>query len=680
MQAKTDQQSSPDVASNVVYLDCRRLIVGRKIAVVNNRLSQLAVVASGIVTDKKLVNHALSQVGSLLQSPVVELWRYDWNKMQATPTNALTSDGSVECPVAHPALAGIPLPQSLIDANNSSRLRPQFHALSLAAQPDVGQDLVDYYQRHWSCDRFVHLPIVEGDQITGAVIAFYDRSNPLDGPKVGIAHAVVNRLTTNLSVLKRVAVVATSEEDTCEVQKKSATTETDDHRAHWDAAHTSRDLDINDTDLASEGMNQNEKEIFLSVIELPVGERDDFIVDACQGDLNMEDEIRQLISVHCKDEGVLLGLDFGELLVGELTTSQPRNTGASDRDIVGRYRLREEIGRGASAIVYKGIQTEPIHRVVAVKVLNTIDDQDDVSARFRTEQQVQALMDHPNIARVLDAGSIESGRPFLAMEFVSGPSIKSYCEQHHLPIEARLQLVLQACRAVQHSHQKGVVHRDLKPSNILVTIVDGHPLVKLIDFGVARTLAAEADGWSGMECTQIRGTPTYMAPEQLSSSNQVVDTRSDIYSLGVILYQLLTWELPIDPDDCRGLHQDRSPTATIPILPSVRVSNGAEIGNQSEMTIGEVKRWARSLVGDLDRIAMKCLERDPNCRYSSVSELVADIQRHLHDEPITVAPPTPWYCLTKFAKRNRWIVLTAMSITAAFAIGIIGASLLALVF
>ncbi|HXS89852.1 MAG TPA: tetratricopeptide repeat protein [Steroidobacteraceae bacterium] len=310
---------------------------------------------------------------------------------------------------------------------------------------------------------------------------------------------------------------------------------------------------------------------------------------------------------------------------------------------IGAYRLLRELGEGGCGIAYLAEQLAPVKRQVALKIIKPGMDTKAVVARFEAERQLLALMDHPNVAKVFDAGSTPAGRPYFVMELVRGLRITEYCEQLRLSIAERLQLFMQVCQAIQHAHHKGVMHRDIKPSNVLVTMHDGLPVAKVIDFGIAKaTQGPLSERTLHTAIDQFIGTPAYVSPEQTDLTQRNVDTRSDIYSLGVLLYELLTGYTPLDtaellhstPDEMR-----RRVREVEPLTPSTRLKSLA--------------LSTKDVQGDLDWIVMRCLEKEPARRYQTVNDLLLDIQRHLRHEPIVARPPSVAYTLQKFARRNR---------------------------
>jgi serine/threonine protein kinase/tetratricopeptide (TPR) repeat protein len=350
--------------------------------------------------------------------------------------------------------------------------------------------------------------------------------------------------------------------------------------------------------------------------------------------------------------------------------------------VIGPYKLLEQIGEGGFGVVFMAEQTQPVRRRVALKVLKPGMDTRQVVARFEAERQALALMDHPNIARVLDGGQTSSGRPYVVMDLVKGLPITDYCDQAQLAPRERLALFVPLCQAVQHAHQKGIIHRDLKPSNVLVTVHDTTPVVKVIDFGVAKALGQELTEktlFTGF--AQMVGTPLYMSPEQAGQSGLDVDTRSDIYSLGVLLYELLTGTTPFDKarlkevgyDELRRIIREEEPPR-----PSMRISTLGKVATSlSTQRKSDPRRLRQLCRGELDWVVMKCLEKDRNRRYESASALAADVQRYLQDEPVQACPPSAGYRLHKFVRRNKGALATASVLVLALlvVVGVVAGSI-----
>jgi eukaryotic-like serine/threonine-protein kinase len=345
--------------------------------------------------------------------------------------------------------------------------------------------------------------------------------------------------------------------------------------------------------------------------------------------------------------------------------------------IAGRYKLLELIGEGGMGAVWSAEQTDPVKRSVALKLIKPGMDSKCVLARFAAERQALAIMDHPNIARVFDGGAAASGRPYFVMELVKGVPITEYCDQNQLEPRLRLELFVNVCQAVQHAHQKGIIHRDLKPSNVLVSRHDPTPIVKVIDFGVAKALGQElTDKTLFTSVGQMIGTPLYMSPEQAGMNDLDVDTRSDIYSLGVLLYELLTGTTPFSKerfqtaanDEIRRIIREEEPPT-----PSTRLSSSTDalpsISAQRHMEPAKLTRLVR---GELDWIVMKSLEKDRGRRYESANGFAADVRRYLADEPVQACPPSAGYRLRKFARRNKGPVLAASLVLLALVVGILG--------
>jgi eukaryotic-like serine/threonine-protein kinase len=342
--------------------------------------------------------------------------------------------------------------------------------------------------------------------------------------------------------------------------------------------------------------------------------------------------------------------------------------------LIGKYKLLEKLGEGGCGVVYMAEQEEPVKRKVALKVIKLGMDTRQVVARFEAERQALALMEHPNIAKVLDAGATETGRPYFVMELVGGVKITDYCEQNHLNTKQRLELFIQVCRAVQHAHQKGVIHRDLKPSNVLVATQDGVAVPKVIDFGIAKATQGKlTDQTVFTAFEQFLGTPAYMSPEQAQLGGLDVDTRSDIYSLGVLLYELLTGKTPFDTKELLAAGLDAMRKTILekePPTPSTRLSQERQ-GARSEGGGKSEARSPRSEIDkDLDWVVMKCLEKDRGRRYETANGLAVDLQRHLNDEPVVASPPSRLYRFQKMVRRNKVLIAAAGAVVLALVIGL----------
>jgi serine/threonine protein kinase len=356
--------------------------------------------------------------------------------------------------------------------------------------------------------------------------------------------------------------------------------------------------------------------------------------------------------------------------------------GEGPGSIIGRYKLLERIGEGGFGVVYMAEQQHPVRRKVALKVIKPGIDTGQVIARFEAERQALALMEHENIAKVLDAGATDSGRPYFVMELVHGVPITDFCDKHRLPPRERLELFVEVCRAVQHAHTKGIIHRDIKPTNVLVTLHEGVPVPKVIDFGVAKATGQQlTEKTLFTNFAQMIGTPLYMSPEQAEMTGIDVDTRSDVYSLGVLLYELLTGTTPLDKErlkratfeEVRRIIREEEPPR-----PSARLSKmGAEaLGMSATQRQSDARQLGRLVRGELDWIVMKALEKERARRYETASALAADVQCYLRDEPVEACPPSAWYRFRKFARRRKAVlgVVSGIALMVCIATGMLAVS------
>ena len=359
-----------------------------------------------------------------------------------------------------------------------------------------------------------------------------------------------------------------------------------------------------------------------------------------------------------------------------LATADDQLKMESGAEIANRYQLLEKIGEGGMGEVWVARQTVPLKRKVALKLIRTGMDSKAVLRRLEQERQALAIMDHPNIARVLDGGLTSTGQPFFVMELVNGLPLNQFCDEAKLGIRERLELFIPICQAVQHAHQKGIIHRDLKPANILVTIIDGRPVPKVIDFGVAKATAGRlTEETMSTGFGAVVGTLEYMSPEQAGFSGEDIDTRADIYSLGVILYEMLTGLRPIDAKRLRKgalLEMIRILKEEEPSRPSTRLSTHESLPSLAAIRQSDPKRLLSLLRGELDWVVMKCLEKQRDRRYETANGLARDVQHYLADEPVEARPPSPAYRLTKFLSRNKGPVLAASLLLLALVGGIIG--------
>jgi non-specific serine/threonine protein kinase/serine/threonine-protein kinase len=421
---------------------------------------------------------------------------------------------------------------------------------------------------------------------------------------------------------------------------------------------------------------QQVKEIFDRAAECTPASRMAYICERCGEDEELQREVESLLASDTAT-GSLLDNPVMETATDVSAAYHPAASRARQNDsfghyvpvrvlgegmAVGRYRLVQKIGEGGMGEVWLAEQREPVQRRAALKLLKAGLNTGEVIARFESERQALALMDHPVIAKVFDAGSTPRGTPYFVMEYVAGKPITAYCDDHRLSIGERLELFMHVCEGVQHAHQKAIIHRDLKPSNILVMEVDGRPAPKIIDFGVAKALTQKLTAHTLLtRVGAMIGTPEYMSPEQALSSGEDIDTRTDVYSLGIILYELLAGVPPIDlrkttlEEFLRKLREEEPPTPST----KIRAQDPATSTEVARRRQAEPLALAKQMRGDLDSIVLKALEKERSRRYDSPAELAADIRRYLTNEAVLAVPPSAAYRARKFARRYRAALVTA---------------------
>jgi WD40 repeat protein/tRNA A-37 threonylcarbamoyl transferase component Bud32 len=431
----------------------------------------------------------------------------------------------------------------------------------------------------------------------------------------------------------------------------------------------------NNTNPALNPSHEREQALFTLAAAKSVADRAAFLDRECGDDKALRARLDALLAAHEENERILaepapaakatMKLEFAEVpdeVIGQK---------------IGRYKILEKVGEGGCGVVYVAEQTEPVRRRVALKVIKLGMDTKAVVARFEAERQALAMMDHPNIAKVLDAGTTDTGRPYFIMELVRGIRITDYCDQNKLSTSERLDLFIKICQAIQHAHQKGIIHRDIKPSNILVTLHDGVPVPKVIDFGIAKATEGKlTDATVYTQLHQFIGTPAYMSPEQAEMSGLDIDTRSDIYSLGVLLYELLTGKTPFDAQELMSQGIDamrKTIREKEPVRPSTKLATlkGEELTTTAKRRAVDSSRLASLLRGDLDWIVMKCLEKDRTRRYETANGLAFDLKRHLNNETVMARPPSSAYRFQKMVRRNKLAFAAVGAVLCAMVLGIV---------
>jgi len=421
--------------------------------------------------------------------------------------------------------------------------------------------------------------------------------------------------------------------------------------------------------------NQSLEEILfdLAVQKPSAAERATFLSNACRDNPSLRAALDELLDVHFGAAGFL----SKKAPCDPLSVTSPLSAlSEAPAQMLGRYKLLERIGEGGFGEVWMAEQREPVKRRVALKIIKLGMDSRQIVARFEAERQALAMMDHANIARIFDADVSEAGRPYFVMELVRGTKITDYCDQNQLPTRDRLALFIRVCQAIQHAHQKGIIHRDIKPSNILVTVNDGVPVPKVIDFGIAKATQGElTDKTVFTQFQQFIGTPAYISPEQAEMSSLDIDTRADIYSLGVLLYELLVGQTPFDAremmqgglDELRRIIREKEPLRPSTKLNTLPGDARTTAGKRRQTDAGKL---VHQLQGDLDWIVLKCLEKDRARRYETANGLAMDIQRHLANEPIVARPPSTAYKIQKAWQRNKLVFTAAVAVALVLVVGI----------
>ncbi|MEO7100181.1 MAG: serine/threonine-protein kinase [Luteolibacter sp.] len=434
-----------------------------------------------------------------------------------------------------------------------------------------------------------------------------------------------------------------------------------------------------------------EKALFEAALLIESPEtRKAFLDQACNGDSPLRAQLDKLLAAHEASDVFFLEAEEARTVVAAEACENPTSI-PIEYDLtplpyfpeaegpgtwIGRYKVLERIGEGGCGVVYLAEQQEPVQRLVALKVIRLGMDTESVIARFEMERQSLAVMDHPNIAHVLDAGATETGRPYFVMEWVRGEKITDYCNENRLDVRQRIDLFIEVCNAIQHAHQKGVIHRDIKPSNIIVTQHNGKPAPKVIDFGIAKATTGRSVGETLLTShDHFVGTPAYMSPEQADRKGIDVDTRSDVYSLGILLYELLAGRTPFDPKELssagvlemRRLLIEREPSRPSALLGTLTLEQRTETATDCHTEPAKLISLVR---GDLDWVVMKAIEKDRQRRYETVNGLSMDLKRYIDNDAVTARPPSTIYLLQKFVRRNRITVVASVGIAAALVLGL----------
>jgi serine/threonine protein kinase len=424
---------------------------------------------------------------------------------------------------------------------------------------------------------------------------------------------------------------------------------------------------------------QLEEAVYAAAVHLPAAQRASYLGQVCGADARMRQRLetrlgprqddRKPVEQTASDSDTVIDQDATITCDGVLAREEMVG------ETIGYYTLVEKLGEGGFGSVYVAEQSEPVQRRVAFKITKLGMDTKEVVGRFKKERQALAVMDHPGIAKMLDAGATESGRPYFVMELVNGVKITDYCDQNKLSTHKRLELFIRVCRAVEHAHQKGIIHRDIKPSNILITMHDGKPAPKVIDFGIAKATQGSLADKDFTAADQFVGTPAYMSPEQADLGGLDVDTRTDIYSLGVLLYELLTAQTPLETKNllARGFDEMRRMIKEFePQLPSLLLGHQQKTDSTSTAKRHgtDAPKLIKMVKGDLDWVVMKCLEKDRSRRYETAGNLAADVQRFLNDEPVEARPPSKFYNFQKLVRRNKLVFTLGFAMWVALVIGL----------